>query len=52
MRNNEVVRPLEVVGEEVDHEDNEVVHVGVVERVERVGCPTESCLSKKEFWRH
>ena len=32
MRNSEVVRPLEVIGEEVGHEDAEVTHV-VVERV-------------------
>ena len=34
MRNSEVVRPLEVIGEEVGREDAEVTHV-VVERVEQ-----------------
>ena len=35
MRNTKVVRPLEVDGEEVGHEDNEVIHV-VVERAKEV----------------
>ena len=38
-RTTKAARPLGVVDEEVDHEDAEVVHVDVVERVKQVRHP-------------
>ena len=47
MHNNDKVRLLEVVDEEVDHEDNEVTHV-VAQRVEQVRRPLGVAVEQGE----
>ena len=43
MQNNEVVRPTEVVDEEVDHVIDEGARTNVVNWVERIGVMIEQC---------
>jgi len=43
MRNNEAVRPVEVVDEKVDHMTDEGARADVVEWVELIGVMVEQC---------